>query len=228
MNEKQHRKAILTRARKRIILTHVIPEADNIAVAFSGGSDSTFVKIMLEEHFKKKITLIYVNHGTEFCDKAQDFILQQYPNCDMEIGYMSRSPQKRESKQEFWRTERYRIFSDFHKRTGIPIVLGHNLNDVAETWLHTSINGNPSLIPSAYGGFCIRPFLAVKKDTMRQLLIDLGEKWYECPSNTNEVFVRNFIRHNLMPVVMQMNSGGFLSTMRNKLQARGCHKEELV
>ena len=62
------------------------------------------------------------------------------------------------SLEEWWRDIRYAFF----KSLPGPIITAHQLDDVAEWWIFTSLNGGSRLIPYR-NGEVFRPFLTTPK-----------------------------------------------------------------
>lgn len=118
------------------------------------------------------------------------------------------------SREAHWREERYQWLNSF----GIPIITGHHLNDVMETWVFSSISGCPKLIPYQTKNI-IRPFLMNTKReltewTQRERLI-----WHDDDLNNDLTFSRNRIRHNIIPEICKVNPG-FHTVLRKKIYAK--------
>ena len=175
-----------------------------VYVAVSGGADSMAVLDFLNRS-KREVSALYFNHGTEFSNKAEAFV-KEYCNkskVPLYMGSISRPKKREESLEEYWRNERYSFFSCFPDQ---KIITCHHLDDAVETWLFTSIHGNPDLIPYARDNF-IRPFLTTKKDDLLNWCDRKDVPFLEDPSNSDVSFMRNFIRHDLLKSVLTINPG---------------------
>jgi tRNA(Ile)-lysidine synthase len=176
---------------------------DAIYVACSGGPDSMAALNFLNNG-RRIVRVAHFDHGTEHADEARQFVIDYCKKKQIEytLGTVSRKRNASESREEFWRNERYRFF----KTLDAPIVTAHHLNDVSEWWVFTALHGMPKLIPYRNESV-IRPFLMTPK---RELL-----RWNEKhevmsiddPSNKNTVHMRNLIRHRIMPQCIKVNPG---------------------
>ena len=184
-----------------------------VTVACSGGIDSmVFVDFLLKG--KRKVNLAYFNHDTQHSHKAQKFVenFAEANKINLFIGRVKGRKGKR-SLEEFWRNERY----DFLQRTGSDyIITCHHLDDCVETWLMSSFHGQSKLIPFQRNDNIFRPFLMTAKKDIRQYAQNKHIKWIEDPSNQKTNFMRNHVRHNVMPQVLKVNPG-IRSTIRKKL-----------
>lgn len=99
------------------------------------------------------------------------------------------------------RSARYRALEQARERAGADfILLGHNLDDQAETVLLGVTRG--SGLRSIAGmklvdGYYVRPFLGISKANLRQACLDAGIAFWDDPHNLDPSFTRVRIR-NLM------------------------------
>ena len=172
-------------------------------VAFSGGIDSVAVVDFLLKG-KKKVDLAYFHHGTEHSQKAQDFVVDfaEARGLDVKLGRISRDKLLEESQEEYWRNERHKFFSTFVD----PVVTAHHLDDAIETWIFTALHGEPKLIPYASGNV-IHPFLITPKIEFKSWCDRKGLTWIEDESNCDLRFMRNLIRHKIVPEALKVNPG---------------------
>lgn len=186
-------------------MIHLIGKIPNkIYVACSGGPDSMAALDFLIRG-KRDVTVLSFNHGTEFGDQAEEFLIKHCAIKDIKahFGKITRSKYKNESPEEFWRNERYKFFFQFDD---VPIVLAHHLNDAIETWLFSSMHGNPKLIPVQSGNL-IRPFLITPKQELVDWCFRYDIPYLKDPSNKNLRYPRARIRHMIMPNVKMINPG---------------------
>ena len=182
-----------------------------VTVAFSGGVDSVAVADFLRRNHS--ITLLFVHHNTDTSDKA--LLVVQYYADKWKVPLLVRKicaiKDKDQSQEEFWRNERYKVF---HSVDG-PVITCHHLDDCVETWVWSSMHGCGKLIPASNRNV-IRPFLTTRK----QQFIDWCERrnlyWSEDASNTDTRYMRNYIRHKVMPHIIKINPGIY-KTIRKKL-----------
>lgn len=185
----------------------------NVVIACSGGIDSMVVTHFLLEG-RRNVRLAYFNHDTSHSRQAQDFV-EKYANennLDLFIGRVKGTKGKR-SMEEFWRDERYaffnRIKTDF-------LITCHHLDDAVETWVMSALHGNCKLIPYQRGENIYRPFLMTSKQIIKNYAERKQLEWVEDPSNVRTEYIRNHIRHSLMPGILKVNPG-IRTMIRKKL-----------
>lgn len=174
----------------------------SVTVAFSGGVDSVAVADFLRRNHN--INLLFVHHSTNTSEKALSLV-QRYA-AEWEVPLLVRhicgKKEHKQSQEEFWRNERYRIFHSMEN----SVITCHHLDDCVETWVWSCMHGCGKLIPVRNQNV-IRPFLSTRKSSFiswckRKRLI-----WAEDESNADTRYIRNYIRHNMMPHVLQVNPG---------------------
>lgn len=196
-------------------MLRVIPPIRTVeAVACSGGPDSMSVLSFIRNS-KPNIKVLFFDHGTDSSQLAKEFLTNycSAQELDLVIGKVSESKPKKDSWEEFWRNQRYK----FLWSTGLTTATGHNLNDVAETYLFGAIHGQPKLIPYQNRNV-IRPFLPTSKEEMLNWCRKFSVPYVEDESNSNLRFNRNRIRHQILPEVLKVNPG-FLSVIKKKLMS---------
>ena len=185
----------------------------NVTIACSGGIDSMVFTHFLQQG-RRNVKLAYFNHDTAHSRIAQQFVEQfsEKQKLKLYLGKMSGTKGRR-SIEEFWRDERYKFFDSLNEDF---IITCHHLDDCVETWLMSSIHGNSKLIPYKRSTNIYRPFLMTTKSQIKSYAKDKLVLWANDPSNKNTSFMRNHVRHNLMPQVLKVNPG-IRTTIRKKL-----------
>jgi len=184
-----------------------------IILACSGGVDSMAILDFLNRNHS--VTVAFFDHGTETSAEAKEFIenfveeknssIRKEPKnikLNLEVGTIQREKKKRESEEEYWRNERYNWFNTFDK----PVITCHHLDDCAETWIWSSLNGKGKTIPYKNRNV-IRPFRLNRKSVFVNWCRRNNVPWVEDTSNSDVKHVRNFIRHELMPKAIVVNPG---------------------
>lgn len=182
-------------------------------VAYSGGLDSQVLLYALSRVLpKNRLRAIHVNHGwhvdsikwastcQEICEKLDIYC---------EIISVDAHPKLGESLEAYAREARYGAMAK-KIHAGDYLLTAHHRNDQAETLLLQLLRGS-GLKGLASMPFCqtfanaylMRPLL----DFTRSDLYEYAQKhqlnWIEDESNINLRFNRNFIRHQVLPLVQQ-------------------------
>ena len=177
-----------------------------VYVACSGGVDSmAVVDFLMKNH---TVNLMFFNHGTEDSKEALDFLTNRYypsiQNAGMKlfVGNVNRQKDKSESWEEYWRIQRYDWFHSYEHK----IITCHHLDDCVETWIFTSLNGEGRIIPYSNWNV-IRPFRLNRKSEFTNWCRNKNVPWVEDSSNDDVSYMRNFIRHEIVPKALVVNPG---------------------
>ncbi|MFW6104314.1 MAG: tRNA lysidine(34) synthetase TilS [Candidatus Bipolaricaulota bacterium] len=184
-----------------------------ILVALSGGADSTALLnslLELKEEFNLELSIAHLDHGLRGRESKKDasFVRSKA----RELGLRA-SIDKREvnrvvdgenlSLEEAAREVRYEFLSEIADEQGVDYVaLGHNRNDQAETVLMNIIRGaglrGLGGMQEVKGRY-IRPLLNLKRDEIKNYIEARGLDYRRDKTNKNTDFLRNRIRHELIP-----------------------------
>ena len=104
--------------------------------------------------------------------------------------------------EEYWRNERYRIFSELNG----PVITCHHLDDVIEWYLFSAIHGEAKIIPYERGNV-IRPFLLTPRKILRRWCERKNVPFVEDPGNRDERYMRSINRHEILPQALRVNPG---------------------
>ncbi|MBF6173215.1 tRNA lysidine(34) synthetase TilS [Nocardia blacklockiae] len=107
------------------------------------------------------------------------------------------------------RRARYDALDD--ARAGLPVLLGHTLDDQAETVLLGLARGSGPRSLRGMAEFADpwgRPLLRVRRSTTRQLCADLGLRPHEDPHNRSPEFTRVRLRTEVLPLLDEVLGGG--------------------
>ena len=185
-----------------------------LLLAVSGGSDSVALCCLIVS-LKKQLSLIevgiaHVNHGLrpEESKHEEEFVSQlaELSGCRFHVKKISRK-NLNDSGVELWaREERYAFFRKLQNKHGYKFVAtGHTANDQAETVLMRMYRG------SGLTGLCgikavredgiVRPLINLHKEELKAWLEKQGKLWCEDSSNLNLKYIRNYIRHRVIPAM---------------------------
>jgi tRNA(Ile)-lysidine synthase len=174
-------------------------------IATSGGIDSMVLYHFLSNS-NRDIKCVFFNHNTETSKNALDFLKRTVKH-ELIVGNISSSYSS--NKEASWRVERYKFFNEVLDNTEGSILLGHHLNDVVETYIHSMMNGVPKFINYKYNDRIIRPFISTTKESIRQYAERNSVDYIEDESNTDLRYTRNRIRHMIIPEMLKCNPGLF-------------------
>jgi len=187
-----------------------------LAVALSGGADSTALLLACAEKWPGQVRAMHVHHGLQ--PAADGFQRHCEALCarlgvPLAVRRVDARHGPGESPEEAARTARYEAF-DAIPRAEWPgvaienIAIAQHADDQAETLLLALSRGAglPGLaaMPARWqrrGLTFHRPLLAVPGTAIRDWLRERGETWVDDPSNADERFTRNRIRARLLPAI---------------------------
>lgn len=192
--------------------THPLP--DKYLVACSGGVDSMSALHFLTRPANIKSNrfrgVIHFNHKTgDFANNSQHLVLRYCNEYDFPLytGELTGLKPKDKSKEEWWREKRYEYLDKIAELLDTDIVLAHNFDDCVEEYLAcVLVRGFQGTIPYRRNR-CVRPFRLWKKDDIRAYANKHNLPYNEDPSNYNIQYRRSKIRHQLVPVVKDLNPG---------------------
>jgi tRNA(Ile)-lysidine synthase len=218
------------------ILTAIrlIPECDQYFIGFSGGLDSLALIhfcVPYLQRFTSNITVIHVHHGLsdsadEWAGFCRNICQSAHLNCVVERVQVVSDGRGLEAAA---RQARYQVYARYLKNGGV-LLLGHHMNDQAETLLMRFLKG---LGPSALrgiprqrefsGGLIFRPWLSIRREMLQSAMSQLTSSWVEDESNHDRRFERNFIRHEILPLLEQRRP-----SVLNDLQHAAARSAEYV
>ncbi|MCW5648794.1 MAG: tRNA lysidine(34) synthetase TilS [Ramlibacter sp.] len=188
------------------------PAEAPVAVAFSGGADSTALLLASVVRWPGQVHAIHVHHGLQRA--ADDFAGQCACVCaglevPLELVHVDARPARGESPEDAARVARYAALAEAAQRLKVRrVLLAQHADDQVETLLLALSRGAglPGLagMPATFerhGAAFGRPLLGVSGAQIRRWLADRGATWVEDPTNADTALTRNRIRHALLPVL---------------------------
>lgn len=185
---------------------------DKVIVGVSGGSDSVCLLYLLSslKKYRLKLVVAHLNHGLRGRESARDEKFVEQTALKLGLKYIcdrcdteSFKSQENLSTEDAARRLRYRFFDNSLKITGADkIATAHNLEDQAETVLMRMLRGSGSSglsgIPPVNGNI-VRPLINISSAEIKKYLKSQKIAWIEDSSNRSKIFLRNKIRHELLP-----------------------------
>lgn len=199
---------------------------DTIVTALSGGTDSVCLTLALKElssEYGFKLKAVHVNHllrGAE-SDRDEQFCREL---CEKEAISLTVfradaaafAKEQKMSLESGARKLRYGFFDEVCKDK-TRIATAHTLSDSAETVIFNLCRG------TGLKGLCgippvrdnmIRPLIYCKREEILSFLSEKGQEFVTDSTNLSDDYSRNKIRHNVIPVLEELNSGFFESIKR--------------
>lgn len=186
-----------------------------IIVAFSGGKDSTaLLYCLLKKTDSSRLKAVYINHQLQ--PEADDWAFFCRRFCEahhvpFEEKQVAIENVERKGIEAVAREERYEALFSSVPLDGV-LVTGHHMQDQAETILFnlfrgTGLSGLKAMLykkDTLYNGKNIahfRPLLKVRLSDLTNYLNQNQLDWIEDRSNEDGRFSRNYIRHQLLPLI---------------------------
>lgn len=186
-----------------------------LAVAYSGGADSTALLAACAERWPGQVQAWHVHHGLQA--EADAFVDHCAARCaalgvPLSVERVDARPDAGESPEDAARTQRYLAFDRLAARLNTrTVVLAQHADDQAETILLALARGAglPGLAAMAMrwqrGGIEYwRPLLRVPRNAIRTWLQGRGIAWIDDPTNADLRYTRNRVRAQLVPVLEQV------------------------
>ncbi|MGE3537260.1 MAG: tRNA lysidine(34) synthetase TilS [Candidatus Tectimicrobiota bacterium] len=190
-----------------------------VIIAVSGGADSTALLsllVQLKSEYDTTLVVAHVNHqvrGDEaerealFVEQLARYFGLAFYQTRLEVAALQRTSGL--SLQQAARHLRYRYLEQLSVSiTATSIALGHTADDQAETLLLRLVRGSG---PASLAGIPIvrRPFIRPLLRTSRQAILHYLRSqclpWVEDSSNAHPIYLRNRVRHHVLPMLRQLN-----------------------
>ena len=187
-----------------------------LAVALSGGADSTALLLACHEQWPGRVRAVHVHHGLQAAaDDFEQHCVQLCAQLDVPlvVQRVSAGHASGESPEDAARKARYRALTSAVAKNWLDepvrgIALAQHADDQVETLLLALSRGaglpGMSAMPVRLqrdGVTFHRPLLGVSAVAIRAWLRARGQGWADDPSNSDERYTRNRIRARLLPAL---------------------------
>jgi len=204
-----------------------------LLLAVSGGIDSVvLVHLLRELHYSIALAHCNFNLRGEESDGDEAFVrnLASIQNIDIHVKRFETKVYAESSKlsvQVAARKLRYDWFTELLQQHGYDyLVTAHHLDDSAETFLinftrGTGIEGLLG-IPEQ-NGTIVRPLLPFTRAEIEAYAKENNIAWREDSSNTSDKYLRNKLRHHVLPLLKELNPSfgdSFTNTIAHLKQAQ--------
>lgn len=187
---------------------------ETVLIGVSGGPDSMALLhtlVALQPKWSIRLVVCHLNHGLRkgASEREAAFVREVATALGLSchVGERDVSGYCKEqgiSVQEGAREVRYAFYAAEAERCGADrVALGHQADDNAETVLMHLLRGTGPRglagIPPVRQGWIIRPLIEVSRRRVMAFLDEHGLVYVEDPSNSDLRYLRNRVRHKLLP-----------------------------
>jgi len=204
-----------------------------LLIAVSGGLDSIVLSHLLHR-LKFTVSLAHCNFRLRGKDADQDEVFVKELGNQLSVPVFTTSfetekvaTQEKQSIQVAARELRYKWFHEIIEENKLDFLLtAHHADDNLETFLINTIRGTGldglTGIPEKNENI-IRPLLPFSREQIEKYAKDHSLKWREDSSNIETKYLRNKIRHAIIPILKELNPGllsSFAKTQENLMGSR--------
>lgn len=215
---------VVDRIDKFIRKNSLIEVGDNVLACVSGGVDSmVMLDVLLRLRGNEKIGVAHCNFGLRAveADAETEMVIQFCKKvgvkCHVARFNTHAQAAKSESIQMAARRLRYDFFEQVASKEGYDkIAIAHNFDDKIETFFinltrGAGVSGLKGM--AIKSGAIVRPLLDICRDEIEKYAIDNGVVFLNDSSNSEDKYLRNRLRHSVIPVMREVSS--FDSAMQN-------------
>lgn len=192
-----------------------------LLLAVSGGADSvamlhllTAIWIRCPQLKPEHLAVAHFNHGLRGAESDGDerFVMRLSKSLSLECYSKRASLESKQRDEASLRSLRYRYLQQTAERLGARYVLvAHHRDDNIETFLHhlfrgsglQGLTGMRRHRPLGSDVVLYRPLLEVPQSRLRAWLSQRSLGWREDASNQSTNYQRNWIRHSMMPQILE-------------------------
>lgn len=190
--------------------------SESVRVAVSGGVDSMVLLHVLRA-LGHHCPVAHVDHGLRGAgsDADREFVRahcerEKIPFTTTRVDVKTRAARDGISTQMAARDLRYEWFRTLHAADGLPIALAHHADDAVETLLinlmrGTGTHGWAGIRPRS--GPFVRPLLTASRAEILRYAREHGIAFREDASNMDPDYLRNRIRHEVLPLLEELRAG---------------------
>lgn len=221
----QSHSLLLERVAATIKNNELVSAGDKVIVAVSGGSDSlALLHILNKLALQIDLIAVYVNHGLRVDEVPVEIATIQ--NCCQnlqlpfelkQVSVKKLQLEEKRSSEDAARLLRYKALEEVRQKYNAQLIaVGHTFDDQVEEFFIRLLRGSGS---TGLSGMrlrrdnIVRPLLLEDKSSLRNFLTEEGISWCVDSSNLDVRFLRNRVRHELLPLLKKHYNPSFRTTL---------------
>jgi tRNA(Ile)-lysidine synthase len=183
-----------------------------LLLAVSGGLDSMVLLDAFAAVAPRRVAAVATfDHGTgAHATRAARLVAREARRRGLAVvtGQRSGGGSARSGLEAMWREARHGFLADAARARGARIVTAHTRDDQIETVLMRELRGSGArgLAALAAPSAIVRPFLELRRSTLEAYARARGVAWMEDPSNESRAFLRNRVRHEILPAMRRADA----------------------
>lgn len=203
-------RAFLKRVQNTVATHHLWGPQDSFIVAVSGGADSLClldVLFLLSQKRPFPLHIAHVNYRLrgEDSDRDEACVKARAERYSLSLSLLHPKKTSPANLEEKLRDIRYHFFEKIRlQKKATLIAVAHQEDDQAETFLLRLLRGSGMQGLSAMrpkNGFLVRPLIDMNRTDILRYLKERGISYRTDTSNTDPRFLRNRLRHSLIPLL---------------------------
>jgi len=206
---------MISRVRDTLNKFSMIRAGQRVLVAASGGPDSMAMLhalFLLRDELELELAVAHLNHNLRGGESKRDFKFVEDKAAEYGLEFFGRTlrsgalkKSSAEGLQAAARDKRLSFLFDTAKKFSAGrIAMGHTMDDQAETMLMRFMKG--SALPGLSGmwpvrGLLIKPLIEIRRVEVMDFIKEQGIDYIVDSSNLKDAYLRNNIRHHLLPFI---------------------------
>jgi tRNA(Ile)-lysidine synthase len=210
----------------QLLRLHPAAATASLCVAFSGGEDSTALLSLLAQlpQVRTRLRAVHIDHGLH-ADSTSWVRVCRATCRALHLPFATRRLDLRRTRgrslEALAREGRYAALAAA-LRPGELLLTAHHLEDQLETVLLQLLRGAglpglsamPAVMPLGCG-FLVRPLLELPRAALNAWVQTCGVQCVADPANADQAFDRNFLRHQVLPLIMSRWRGAAHTVSRS-------------
>ncbi|WP_039765997.1 tRNA lysidine(34) synthetase TilS [Caldicellulosiruptor sp. F32] len=216
----------LEKVRWTIEKHNMLKKGDKVLIGCSGGIDSMVLLdciYRLKDEYELDITVAHLNHMLrQEAIEDELFVIDTCKRYNIKcitrsIDVRKIKEERKLSEEEAGRLARYNFFYELVNSLGLSkILLGHNKNDVVETFFlnlfrGSGLDGLASIPPVR--DIVARPLIYMSREEIEEYAKENGIKYVIDKTNFSSKYKRNVVRNQILPVIREKFGDGVIDTI---------------